>query len=1003
MDSVCEECGDAGFRALLLRCSKCKNAARHRYCLDTVIFDLVVEWSCSGCILKHNEAIKSLEDVSNQRQLSSIQSGCSMINGPTMDKEKITKSWGLRSIRSRRKRKDCVGGSTKQFPSGDTSNLGQGRNEPHKERKDSSDAITAQICSGDALDSCEVFVGDIPENNDYEKEGEDRNGHLTCAVECFDSSSNLPLDHASEFEPNNLQKAMDGSKLASNFTECTDLSNASSCFASSKYVEGLVPRGRKGDMFSLTNDVEGSLPMIVDKSRPTSASMEQADLSTNREKSEPLKALTGLEKSAAASKFAPNHSKPIQRLDLKTGSADVSSRPKQRLDSWSLVPMQSSPSNELEDMAVQENSAERMIMDKSYPTSASMEQASLSIKREKSEPVKAFTGLKKSDVASKFAPNHSNPIQGSDLKTGSADVLNPPKQSLDSWSMVPMQSSPSNELEDAAVQENSAERTRCLVDEETNAPTIGNLNISKPSMENECMPSNEGNSDKANKKSDEVLLSTEAKKMPMRVSADREIVNSYKVTGISNPESAKGDRRNLKRNARKPSSLGVKKALLGSRFFGPCESTKIHPRKCKQSGSYTPDGTRHQKATKIKIVNDAQLKGGRPAPAASVRDGQNMSREGNGSNDKVIGRSKKRKYKTMDLLLSANNASRESRKRRGMVTSVLEPSSLHGSSVDKSRPCSENMYLPLKESICPLNHRCSKNHKEVKKNRSMDANKDVNASVRNLDAGCAESDVSQLALETVVKEISRMPPTQPLDNPYWTGIMKIDENYIPLAAHLSTKAGKKVQEQSRSLPPIIKVTELSTSKTCPKHLEAPMPSADSIGLYFFSSDMRPNNELDQLVKHVADSGVFLEAIVGLSKLFLFPSFVLPDGYQRFQGKPFLWGVFKPREEKIKRLTPVEQNCAEHITKEDHVQEQHVLDQQDEAQGGTLDQVVHSENHTVLDDQGRPCSNPEALPPKLCGIVVSRTPRSAQLIQELQKEGALLFAVQPVMTEPGSVV
>ena len=71
-----------------------------------------------------------------------------------------------------------------------------------------------------------------------------------------------------------------------------------------------------------------------------------------------------------------------------------------------------------------------------------------------------------------------------------------------------------------------------------------------------------------------------------------------------------------------------------------------------------------------------------------------------------------------------------------------------------------------------------------------------------------------------------------------SGIMKIDKNYIPLAAHLSTKAGKKVQEQSRSLPPIMKVTKLSVSKTFPKHLEAPIPSADSIGLYFFSSAMR---------------------------------------------------------------------------------------------------------------------------------------------------------------------
>jgi len=30
-DAVCEECGDVGVQDLLLRCSKCKNAARHRY------------------------------------------------------------------------------------------------------------------------------------------------------------------------------------------------------------------------------------------------------------------------------------------------------------------------------------------------------------------------------------------------------------------------------------------------------------------------------------------------------------------------------------------------------------------------------------------------------------------------------------------------------------------------------------------------------------------------------------------------------------------------------------------------------------------------------------------------------------------------------------------------------------------------------------------------------------------------------------------------------------
>jgi hypothetical protein len=147
--------------------------------LDAVVFDLVVEWLCSGCIPKHNEAIKSLEEVSNQRQLSNAQVGCSMISEPTMDNEKLIKAQGLCTTRPHQKRKDRVDGSTKHFPSGDASNRGQCTDKPHNETRDGSDATIAQFCSGDTLDSCEVFVGDTPNHKNCEKEGEDRNGHLT--------------------------------------------------------------------------------------------------------------------------------------------------------------------------------------------------------------------------------------------------------------------------------------------------------------------------------------------------------------------------------------------------------------------------------------------------------------------------------------------------------------------------------------------------------------------------------------------------------------------------------------------------------------------------------------------------------------------------------------------------------------------------------------------------------------------------------------------------------
>ncbi|VAH93498.1 unnamed protein product [Triticum turgidum subsp. durum] len=1121
VDDVCDECGDVGYSHLLLRCINCNNAARHRYCLDEINFDSAVEWSCSDCIPKQSEAIKSPGDANCQRQPRNTQLDFSVVNEPNVEQEKVTKARGLRRNRPCREREASFDESIEHVPGGDTSSRGR--------------------CVEETLDSCEISVRDIPNLIDCKKEGEDINGHLICTPESFDGSSNLALDHASSIEPNNLQKEIGGSKLASDSMDCPDLPNArSGCFASSKYVEGFVPPGRKGDIFSLMSEVEGSRPMIVDKSCSTSVSMEQADgLLVNIEKSEPLKLVKGSEETV---------------------------------------------------------------------------------------------------VASKFAPNHSKPMLGSDLETRSVDVLNPLEQRLDSWAMPLMQSSPSNELEDAAIQENSAERTRCLVDMETVASELENHKGSNPKMANESLSCGEGNSDEANRRSDELLSSTKNNKMRRRICVARKIVNSCKVNGITDPEPAHGNRDaiNLQCNAGKTSSLAVKKVplqlilheegisnellqeegisnellqeegisnellqeegisnellqeeginndLLPSKFVGPCESTKINPRKRKQSENYAPDGTKYQKACIIsgnENANVARSKSGRP-----VRTCQNTPRKDNGSNDKVIGHSKMGKDKKIVKSWLANNGIRYSRKtgvlqpyslrrrsvdrsrpsrKRGMVTSVLQPYSLRRRSVDRSRPSQEsgvvtsvlqpyslrrrsvdrsrpsqergmvtsvlqpyslrrrsvdrsrpleNMDLALMESSCALNNpssscaaqasgfsskskelresdepkkrrkliltydeeedaealqaedlnsrscddnehvkkqrkcvenaaenqrrsveqgkealgsgnlnRCSKNHKQVKKQRSVEAEEDENASVRNPNAGCSRMPV-----------ISECIGGQPLDIPCWTGIMKINNNYIPLAAHLSTKAGKKVQELSRSLPPIMKAAKLSTSESCPKHFEAPVPTADSIGLYFFSGDMRPNKELDELVKHLADSGIVLEAVVGLRKLFLFPSGVLPVEHQTFQGKPYLWGMFKPRKDKIRRF-PVEQDCTAHVSKEEHAQEQHALDQQDKAQSDTLDQVVHPENQPLLDanqlgkealsgnclppvdvqalvsanigpaDHGQPCSNPEAQPLKLCGFVVSRTPRSAQLIQEMQKEGALLFAVQQVMTEPGSVI
>uniref|UniRef100_A0A0E0R4I8 AIPP2-like SPOC-like domain-containing protein n=1 Tax=Oryza rufipogon TaxID=4529 RepID=A0A0E0R4I8_ORYRU len=212
---------------------------------------------------------------------------------------------------------------------------------------------------------------------------------------------------------------------------------------------------------------------------------------------------------------------------------------------------------------------------------------------------------------------------------------------------------------------------------------------------------------------------------------------------------------------------------------------------------------------------------------------------------------------------------------------------------------------------------------------------EIVASLGDINAGCGQNVCSQLALPTIAVKgqcgLSSTPfipkyfCVQPIDEPNWTGIMKIGTNYIPVGAHFSNKACKKVCELSMSLPQIMKVTELPKLKAWPKSWEkASVPSAESIGLFFFSQNTRSNKEFDDLVKHVIDYDIVLETDVSFAKLLVFPSVVLPAEYRVFQGKHYLWGVFKRSKDMAERDALVEQNCTTCLADED-VPEQNALD------------------------------------------------------------------------------
>ncbi|OQU91353.1 hypothetical protein SORBI_3001G165801 [Sorghum bicolor] len=70
MNTVCEVCGDIGYRQLLLCCRDCKRCAVHQYCLDKVVFDAsLIKWFCYECLQRHGEVIciSSQEKVSSER------------------------------------------------------------------------------------------------------------------------------------------------------------------------------------------------------------------------------------------------------------------------------------------------------------------------------------------------------------------------------------------------------------------------------------------------------------------------------------------------------------------------------------------------------------------------------------------------------------------------------------------------------------------------------------------------------------------------------------------------------------------------------------------------------------------------------------------------------------------------------------------------------------------------------------------------------------------------
>lgn len=324
-------------------------------------------------------------------------------------------------------------------------------------------------------------------------------------------------------------------------------------------------------------------------------------------------------------------------------------------------------------------------------------------------------------------------------------------------------------------------------------------------------------------------------------------VSPRKATKSSFRKQYEGPNRHVSRHTEHQKT----KLVMKDRNTGPA-----HMRSCRPTKQIdcTCSSASLDSSTKTKEVNDAE-----PRCSKSVKTFENVM-------------AKKRKRPILSYDEDAKAMQMEVRMRRRH----------RESGVMKLRRSTENS----DEAMCPgnSNNQLTNDHTKARKQRR--ANKDNKTPPVNASVPCTQIDAARLASDQ-----QSFICTRPIDRPYWTGIMKIGQEYISLVAHLSNQACKKVQELSMSLPPLMKVTKHSKLKAWPGRWKASEPTAECVGLYFFSDNMR---ELDQLVHYLNDHSLVLKYVVGFAKLLISPSVFLPEQCQTFQGKRYLWGVFKRR-------------------------------------------------------------------------------------------------------------
>ncbi|XP_050365216.1 uncharacterized protein LOC126783739 [Argentina anserina] len=142
-------------------------------------------------------------------------------------------------------------------------------------------------------------------------------------------------------------------------------------------------------------------------------------------------------------------------------------------------------------------------------------------------------------------------------------------------------------------------------------------------------------------------------------------------------------------------------------------------------------------------------------------------------------------------------------------------------------------------------------------------------------------------------------PAQPIIDPAWRGslsIMNKDFSIISgLVAHISSLACAKVFEEAKLLPMLLFPDLVCRVDVWPKKFESTGPNDQSIALYFFPDSKSNEKDFDNLVVSMIQEDLAMRAVLDSAELLVFTSSVLPEPFQRFRTKLYLWGAFRGKQ------------------------------------------------------------------------------------------------------------